>query len=86
MKVVAVRDDGALLVTHGDKGAAAIISEDGSWLTTVGSALARGYWNDPGANDKVPAKQVAPLIRKLDEYGAALPPLNPFLEDVGNDD
>lgn len=84
MKVEAVRDDGALLVSHGR--AAAIISDDGTWLTTTGSALARGYWNDPGPDDKVPAQHVAPLIRKLNEYGAELPPPNPFLEDVSNDD
>lgn len=86
MKVVAVRDDGALLVAHGANRAAAIVSEDGSWLTTIDSALARGYWNDPGPSDKVPAAQTAPLIRALTAHGAQLPH-NPFItEDVGNDD
>lgn len=84
MKVEAVRDDGALLVSHGR--GAAIISEDGTWFTTVGAALARGYWDDPGPNDKVPAGQVPQLIKALNEHGAQLPPPNPFLEDGSNDD
>lgn len=83
MKIEAVRDDGALLISHGR--AAAIISEDGIWLTTVVSALARGYWDDPGPKDKIPPRQVASLIRALKEHESQLPPPNPFLED-GDDD
>lgn len=45
--VVAVRDDGALLVTDGGDGAAtpaAIVSDDGLWVTLRDAALSRNAW------------------------------------------
>lgn len=56
MNVVAVRDDGALLVTTGGQ-VAAIVSDEGAWLTTRGAALARGTWTEPGPGDTVPSAQ-----------------------------
>lgn len=45
MKVIAQRDDGALLVA--DDEAAAIVLDGQVWYTTVSSAASRGYWDDP---------------------------------------
>lgn len=73
MRVEAVRDDGALLVTHGGR-AAAIISPDGTWLTTVGSALARGYWDEPAPGTIIPNEQRAQLIERLQELDRELGP------------
>jgi 2'-5' RNA ligase len=69
MNVVAVRDDGALLVTLSRGDAAAIISDDGVWVTTRGSALARGSWSEP-SGEKPPAGVLA------DQLNAQLTKLN----------
>lgn len=44
LQVVAVRDDGALLVALSTGNAAAVMSDDGVWVTTRDAALARGTW------------------------------------------
>lgn len=42
---MAMRDDGALLIPLDENGEkAALLSRDGSWLVTVGAAMARGRW------------------------------------------
>lgn len=82
MKIVAIRDDGALLVAHGDNRAAAIVLEDQTFLTTIDSALARGYWNEPTSNDRVPTDQIVSLTRSLVDHAKTLPPV----DKDGNDD
>lgn len=47
MKVLAVRDDGALLVGNDDEPAGVIVSEDGMWGTSQDAALSRGSWSAP---------------------------------------
>lgn len=76
MKIEAVRDDGALLVTAGGPGAA-IVSADGAvWGTSVGSALARGEWDEPGSESVVPQRvrgYVAEVIEQMNrELGPSL--------------
>jgi hypothetical protein len=62
MKVVAKRDDGALLVAEGD--AALIVLGDNAWLTSKGSALARGEW-EPADDPTPPAVRAkAALLAK----------------------
>ena len=75
MNVLAVRDDGALLVVDGDKPAGVIVSNDGIYGTTHGAALARGSWENP-TGQQVPAEaedQVSSLLAEwntdlADEY------------------
>jgi 2'-5' RNA ligase len=75
MKVEAVRSDGVLLVTHGGR-AAAIVSDDGTWLTTRESAFARGNWDRPGSEDVIPflaRENLASELSNLDtELGAPI--------------
>lgn len=76
MNIDAVRDDGALLVSAGGRGAA-IVSADGEvWGTSLGAALARGNWDDPAPDDVVPQSAratVAEVIATMDrELGPSL--------------
>lgn len=62
MNVVAVREDGALLVV--DVGSrAAVVSDGAIWVTTRDAALARGEW---AADDRpVPTEVVAELAARF---------------------
>ena len=71
MNVVAVRDDGALLVTLGGQ-AAAIVLDDNASLTTRGAALARGDWSDDVIGVGVPTdidlrRRLRARLKALDE-------------------
>lgn len=68
MKVEGVRDDGALLITDGP--VAAIVSEDGVWITPRSSALARGGWNADSRSlpDSLPAGLEKRLAAKRAEF------------------
>lgn len=68
MKVVAVRDDGALLITSGR--AALIHSPDGTWVTSVDSALARGGWEP--ASGPLPSDLPKNAEAQLAEFEAQL--------------
>lgn len=76
MKIEAVRDDGALLVTAGGRGAAIVGTNDEVWGTSAGSALARGEWDEPGPEHVVPQRvreSVSIVIEQMDrELGPLL--------------
>lgn len=78
MIVRAVRDDGALLVVTDDDDEsttpAVVIDDEGStWPTSVGAALARGVWSDPGRHDRVPANLERPITEALSRLARELP-------------
>lgn len=78
MKVEAVRDDGALLITDGtddEDTAAAIVSDDGLWVTLKHSALARGDWtaNNRDLPESLPKDLAARLAQKRRETEARNP-------------
>ena len=82
MKVEAVRDDGALLITDGtddENTAAAIISDDGVWVTLKYSALARGEWapDNRGLPESLPDDLATGLARKRRETEARNPAVKP---------
>lgn len=66
LAVVAVRDDGALLITDGGEGAAtpaAIVSGDNMWVTLRDAALSRGTWSPD--NRDVPTNLPTDLADRL---------------------
>jgi hypothetical protein len=81
MKVEAVRDDGALLVTDGP--AAAIVDGDQFWITSRDSALARGAWEPATGSEQLPPdvgqRLVEPLLafRREWESGPKIEPISP---------
>lgn len=81
MNVVAVRDDGALLVTAGGIGAV-LISEGGTFPTSSGAALARGEWNESNG-EQVPAAErlrVAELLTLAEREFGSSPALQLFAQ------
>lgn len=70
MNILAVRDDGALLVTGGGE-AAIIVSDEGLFTTTRGAALARGTWGDV-TTEVVPLEVRDRVRRQLDELDTEL--------------
>lgn len=65
LTVIARRDDGALLAQLDDDERAVLIDSDGTtmWVTTIGSALGRGNWNE--ASDKLADLQTARALREI---------------------
>ncbi len=66
MKVVAKRDDGALLVVDGE--AAAIVADDRAWVLPRDSALARGDWEPDSSDTPVAAVRVRRDLLELRQH------------------
>jgi hypothetical protein len=73
LKVLATRDDGARLIGDDDLSHALLESDDGSIITTIDAAAARGYWNwaSEPASVQLPAKTEAAIRRASAEFTAS---------------